>query len=146
MACGLPVPPGAGYDRAGGHTKARARGFTLIELLMVLVIIGLLASVLVPRFANSREKAFVSTMKSDLRNLASAEEEYFYDQQNYTTTLTHLTGFRSSVGVTITVNEAHQGGWSASASHNNSTRQCFLYVGNAAPVGAAKQEGQVACS
>ena len=47
----------------------RSRGFTLIELLMVIVIIGILVSVLIPRFANSREKAFVTAMKSDLRNV-----------------------------------------------------------------------------
>lgn len=122
------------------------RGFTLIELLMVLVIMGLLASVLVPRFANSREKAFVAAMKSDLRNLASAQEEYFYDYQTYTTAPSNMAGFRSTTGVTIAISQAHQGGWSATASHNNSPRQCSLFVGNVSPVGAATVEGQVACN
>lgn len=122
------------------------RGFTLIELLMVVVIIGLLASVLVPRFANTREKAFLASMKSDLRNLASAEEEYFYDQQTYTSVTANLTGFRPSTGVTIVVGQAHQGGWSATASHGNTTRQCFLFIGNATPVGNATSEGQVTCN
>lgn len=125
---------------------ARSRGFTLIELLMVLVIIGLLASVLIPRFANSREKAVVATLKSDLRNLASAEEGYFYDYQTYTTALGNLASFRPSTGATLTVNEATLGGWSATATHPNSTRKCYLFTGNAAPVGNATQEGQVACS
>ena len=122
------------------------RGFTLIELLMVVVIIGLLASVLIPRFAHSREKAFVATMKSDLRNLATAEESYFYDYQSYTTSLAALTSYRPSTGVTIVVNEATMGGWSATASHGNTPRQCYLFVGNASAVGAAASEGQVACS
>jgi prepilin-type N-terminal cleavage/methylation domain-containing protein len=122
------------------------RGFTLIELLMVVVIIGLLASVLIPRFANSRERAILATMKTDLRNLASAQESYFYDQLSYTTTLGNLVSFRPSSGVTITVSEATMGGWSAGAAHANTTRQCFLFVGNASPVGAATQEGQVACN
>lgn len=125
---------------------AEGRGFTLIELLMVLVIIGLLASVLVPRFANSRERAFVASMKSDLRNLASAEEEYFYDYQTYTVTLANLSGFRPSTGVVVTVHQAHEGGWSASTTHNNTPKTCSLYAGNAAPVAPASVEGQVACN
>jgi prepilin-type N-terminal cleavage/methylation domain-containing protein len=122
------------------------RGFTLIELLMVLVIIGLLASVLIPRFANSREKAILAAMKSDLRNLASAQESYFYDQLSYTTVLANLPSFRTSTGVSITVGQATMGGWSATAVHTNTPRQCFLFVGNVSPVGAATQEGQVACN
>lgn len=124
----------------------RLCGFTLIELMMVVVIIGLLASVLIPRFANSRQKAFMASMKSDLRNLATAEENYFYDYASYTTSVGALASYRPSTGVTITINEATMGGWSATASHANVARQCYLFVGNASPVGAATQEGQVACS
>ena len=122
------------------------RGFTLIELLMVLVILGLLASVLIPRFASSREKAVMATLKSDLRNLATVEESYFYDYLSYTTDLSNLPAFRPSTGVTITVGQATMGGWSATAAHANTTRQCFLFVGNATPLGVASQEGQIACN
>lgn len=113
---------------------------------MVVVIIGLLASVLIPRFANSREKAFLAAMKSDLRNLASAEEEYFYDYQSYTATVASLVAFRPSTGVSVVVGQAHQGGWSATVSHTNVTRQCFLFVGNVTPVGVATVEGQITCN
>ena len=129
-----------------GSVSPTGRGFTLIELLMVVVIIGLLASVLVPRFLHTREKAFVASMKSDLRNLASAQESYFYDYIAYATSLSNLVAFRPSTGVTVTINQATMGGWSATAAHNNSARQCFLFVGNASPVGAATQEGQIACN
>jgi prepilin-type N-terminal cleavage/methylation domain-containing protein len=121
------------------------RGFTLIELLLVVVIVGILVAVLVPKFANSREKAFMATLKSDLRNLASAQESYYNDNQAYTADLAALTAFRPSTGAVITINEATTGGWSATAKHPNSLRDCYVYVGNAAPVGAATQEGQVAC-
>src|SRR5690606_20716296 len=59
------------------------RGFTLIELLIVVVIIGILASIAIPKFANTKEKAYVAKMKGDLRNLATAQESYSADNQVY---------------------------------------------------------------
>ena len=123
----------------------RQRGFTLIEMLMVVVIIGILVTVLIPRFANSRDQAFVAAMKSDLRNLAIAEESYFYDYDSYSPDVTQLPAFSATNGVTVTITAANQSGWSGLASSANSSRQCFLFVGNVASVGAATQEGQVAC-
>ena len=125
---------------------ARSRGFTLIELLIVIVIIGILVAVLIPRFVNSREKAFVSAMKSDLKNLATAEESYYYDYATYAPSLVVLATFNPTKGVTIVLNQAAQGGWSATASSVSSTRQCFLFVGSANPVGVATTEGQITCN
>ena len=124
------------------------RGVTLIELVLVILIIGILVAVLIPRWANSRDRAYQAAMKYDLRNLATAEELYLSDKASYTTSLSALSGYRSSPGVIITINEASVGGWSASASHDPaSSKQCYLFIGNVSPPGplAATAEGQVTC-
>src|SRR5260221_4644017 len=63
-----------------GDTVARnKKGFTLIELLIVVVIIGILAAIAIPKFAKTKEKAYLASMKADLRNGATYEESYAAD-------------------------------------------------------------------
>ena len=71
-------------------TVKSTKGFTLIELLIVVVIIGILAAIAIPKFANTKEKAYVASMKSDLRNLVTAQETYFADNVTYATVATNL--------------------------------------------------------
>ena len=61
------------------------RGFTLIELLIVVVVIGILAALAIPRFQSTKGKAYYAGMRSDLHNLTTAEEAYFYDHSAYST-------------------------------------------------------------
>ena len=118
----------------------------MIELLIVVVIIGLLAVIAIPKLANTKQKAYVAQMKSDLKNLATAEEGFFYDSTFYTTNLAALNNFRPSTGVTLNILEATPGGWSAEAIHAQTTRRCVLYQGSAAPVAPATAEGRITCS
>jgi type IV pilus assembly protein PilA len=138
---------GAQYGDAteGGQVMSR-RGFTLIELLIVVVIIGIIAAIAIPKFANTKEKAYVSAMKSDLRNLATAEEAFFYDSAKYTTNLAAMSNFTPTSGNTVAVNEATAGGWSATASSPYTTRECYLFAGSATAIGNATIEGRITCT
>ncbi len=126
------------------------KGFTLIELLIVVVIIGILAAIAIPKFSKTREKAYFSAMKSDLKNLQSAEEIYYSSSQgnyHYTTSLTGL-GFTPSSGVTVAVATGTATGWSATASHAAlaSTQNCGVFVGDTVTAGPATQPGVVTCT
>jgi prepilin-type N-terminal cleavage/methylation domain-containing protein len=121
-------------------------GFTLIELLIVVVIIGLLAAIAIPKFANTKEKAYVGAMKSDLRNLATAEEAFFYDSAKYTNNMVLMNNFMSSAGVVMVINQATGSGWAATTTSLYAPgRQCALYSGSAAPQPPATSEGRITC-
>ena len=126
----------------------KQRGFTLIELLIVVVIIGILASIAIPQFNSTRDKAFIASMKSDLKNLATLQEIYHNGSFTFSTALTTLEMFPSD-GVTITINEGTGTGWAATAVHAGlPTEQCGLYQGDAAATGGdpGTVEGVVACT
>lgn len=124
----------------------RSAGFTLIELLIVVVIVGILASIAVPKFANTKGKAYTTTLRSDLRNLATAEESYYFSNDVYSSDMGQL-NFRPSAGVTITIPEATAGGWSATATHPQaSVTSCAIYMGTAAPVAPATADAAIACN
>ncbi|HEY7893564.1 MAG TPA: prepilin-type N-terminal cleavage/methylation domain-containing protein [Gemmatimonadaceae bacterium] len=127
-------------------SRSRASGFTLIELLIVVVIIGILASIAIPKFAATKGRAYTATMKSDLRNLATAEEAYYYTNDVYSTDLTAI-NFQPSQGTTVTVGEASTAGWSATASHPAaSSPLCAIFIGTATPPSPATVESVVACN
>ncbi|UCG89485.1 MAG: hypothetical protein JSW71_20730 [Gemmatimonadota bacterium] len=115
---------------------------------MVIVIIGLMTAIVLPRLQRYRERARVATMRSDLRTLGLHQESSYYDRATYTDDLALLqvSGFNPSPDVTVVVNEATFLGWSATASHNQIFTQCYIFVGGAAPVGTAVTEGSVDCS
>ena len=137
-----------GWALHPGVSNMRNNGFTLIELMMVVVIIGLLAAVVGPQFSIARERTYVVVMKTDLRNFATAEESYFYDYSTYSSdpATVYARGFETSKDVTLTVNEATSSGWSATASHVVTPATCNIFIGSAAPLGAAVREGVVDCS
>ena len=112
------------------------KGFTIIELLMVVIIIGLLAAIAIPRFTDSKDKAYVTQMKSDLRNLATYEEQYSADNggsyfSGTATMSAPLNGFHASQDVTIIATSVAgpPPSWSATATHARSSRTCDMTAG-----------------
>jgi prepilin-type N-terminal cleavage/methylation domain-containing protein len=85
----------------------RRDGFTLIELVVVVVVMGVLAGVAIPRYSASKDKAYVAAMKADLRNAATVEEQYASENNgNYfsgvSTRDEPLNGYRPSEKITVT--------------------------------------------
>jgi type IV pilus assembly protein PilA len=121
------------------------RGFTLIELLIVVVIIGILAAIAVPKFQNSKGKANAATLKSDLRNLATAQEAYFYENLTYTTNLSSLNVSLTS-NVTVTWGTVNASGWAAKLTHPLAYPiECAMFMGGVPALPPAITEGQLLC-
>jgi prepilin-type N-terminal cleavage/methylation domain-containing protein len=130
-------------------TRGSRQGFTLIELLIVVVIIGLLAAIAIPRFVNTKGKAVVASMRSDLRNLTAAQESYWIENQTYYNGPIPAPGlaFQPSSGVSIAIVSATASGWSAQATAPLLTPQnCVVFYGAAPPIPPATADGAVACS
>ena len=123
------------------------KGFTLIELLIVVVIIGILAAIAIPKFANTKEKAYVAAMKSDLRNLVTAEEALFSDSVRYSADTSSL-HFKVSTGVTGPTITTGAGFWTATVGHSQlkATRKCQIAVNTANTLVATAGDGEPVCN
>ena len=134
------------------------KGFTLIELLIVVVIIGILAAIAIPKFANTKEKAYIAAMKSDLRNLATAQENYFNEQTPATygappagdaglddPSNNNENVWKPSSGVLVLASTGDADGWDAEVERPGTTQTCTMWVGRIGGAHANSNEGEPTC-
>lgn len=121
------------------------RGFTFIEILVVMIVIGILATLAYLRIQQTKDKAVVASMTSDLRAVAEEQEAYYFQYRLYSAILDSLNP-RLSPGDSITIREATPSGWSGSVQNPKTTKQCYIVVGAATPVGSASSDGVISCS
>ena len=123
------------------------KGFTLIELLIVVVIIGILAAIAIPKFATTKEKAYIASMKSDLRNLATAEEAYFSDAEVYssdTVALKFNTSKGNVLAITLGANSG-AAGWAATMTNPRVTSIANCTIKNGDQATPTQPDGVVQC-
>jgi prepilin-type N-terminal cleavage/methylation domain-containing protein len=122
------------------------KGFTLIELLIVVVIIGILAAIAIPKFASTKDKAKLASIKTDIRNYMTSEEAYFSDNNTYGAdaaltaapynfTLSAGNTFKSSSGAAGTYSVEVQ-----NTSISSGTNSCKVTVG-----GGGATDGVIQC-
>lgn len=125
------------------------KGFTLIELLIVVVIIGILAAIAIPKFATTKDKAKLASVKTDLRNYMTAQEAYFSDNATYGA-VGNLTAspynFSFSTGNGTIGDGGTAGGYTATfanSSISTGTTSCRVGVGSSAL--STTQDGVIVC-
>ena len=122
------------------------KGFTLIELLIVVVIIGILAAIAIPKFAATKDKAKLASVKTDVCNTETAEEAYFSDYATYGSfsQLQTASNFSLSTGNTMTITPTTSG-YSVAANNpsiSSTITSCKVKVGAGA---SSSVDGAITC-
>ncbi|MEZ4456405.1 MAG: prepilin-type N-terminal cleavage/methylation domain-containing protein [Gemmatimonadales bacterium] len=125
----------------------RKAGFTLIELLIVVVIIGILAAIAIPKFAATKDKSKLAAVRSDVRNIMTAQEAYWADYSTFANLaqLQSATNYTFSAGNTAAIAPTATG-YTATVTNSTITSaidQCQVQVGAGA---TSAVDGKIICS
>ena len=139
--CGAvqPVPPIARTGGTGGGSGKVLKGCVIAAVVgfFGIVGIGIPAAIAIPKFANTKQKAYIAEMRADLRNLVTAEEAYRQSHPSYQSHLGELPGYTLSQGVTLVKPiDAGADGWTATVKRDPSGFECTISVGDRVPPGA----------
>ena len=131
----------------------QGEGFTLIELMIVVVVIGILATLAIPKYGGSKQRAARTSGISDIRNLTTQEERFYSENGRYgdlnDTASLKFTLSPGNSGLALTISGAPPGssGFNASLAIAGS-QTCGVFVGAATrPTGmpTTVQAGTPAC-
>lgn len=142
-ACGVRQAPAPG--RSGGNKVLVGCLIAVAVVVIGIPVVGVLAAIAIPKFANTKEKAYIAAMKSDLRNLVTAQEAYFSDSVKYTSRLSRL-NFRPSTGVSTPIMTVGKGHWAATVTHSQVPgKTCAVAVNTTNSLVPAALDGEPAC-
>ena len=71
------------YSNKNRNIRSRSQGFTLVELLLVLVILGILAAIVLPRFTNRTKQAQIAAVQTQIATFKTALDAYEVDNGYY---------------------------------------------------------------
>lgn len=140
-ACGTRQPPPPPPLPKGGNKLLKGCMMAVVAFFAGTFAIGIIAAIVIPKFAVTKEKAYVAEMRTDLRNLVSAEVAYRDEHESYQANLDSLPGFTLSSGVKLVQPiQVGKNGWSATVKRDGSTVQCTVAVGDRVAFGAQAAE------
>lgn len=123
----------------------RRRGFSFVELLVVLVVIGILVGLAIPRYQAYKRRFYIVSMVTDLRNLAITEESYWNLEGSYSLDMAAIR-FTNTPPVSITMVSADSAGWSARATYAGDSTICAIFYGQAPQLSPATAKNIIGCA
>jgi prepilin-type N-terminal cleavage/methylation domain-containing protein len=99
--------------------RANKKGFTVLELLVVVIILGILASIAIMLLLEFKEKGYVAMVASDLTSAYEASVQYYFDHPSGSVTVDILTtyGYRQSKNVNLNVVDGSLDNLNITATH-----------------------------
>lgn len=139
-----------GTDDGGGWLYLLGRvGLRLFQAVLVTAGVVAIFWLVSPGGGDSKAKAYVAMMKSDLRNLVTAQEAYITDYRVYAPSLQAMGPkyYQPSTGVTVVIDRVAADGFAATATHPGTPFHCAIFVGGVTrpPQIGNAQQGEPRC-